>query len=307
MAFQAAFQPRNQKKHLRLIFFIGIGLVLAGAAVYAFWDRPVASPADSSVRAGYAKLPDEPAPAPQFSTSTPATSATPAASAGIKLPILLYHYVEHVQDKNDVLRQRMNVNPEDLAAVIAALQAADYRFFWVQDVPGLLADPKTLPKNAVVLTFDDGYEDFYTDVFPILRLYGVKATLYVVNNFIDRPGYVTTGELKDIVASGLVEIGAHTLDHVDLKGKPRDEVKRQIENSEQDLEQRFGVVVQTFAYPYGHFDEAAISAVRDAKFVAAVSTLDGWRLSEKNLFVLPRLHAGQFTGENVVFKLGHLR
>lgn len=300
--------PRNQKyKHFRLIFFVASGLVLAGAAVFVLWNRPAADLTRSSLGAGHPNLPGEAAPAPQFPTSTPAASAVLPATVEIKLPILVYHYVEHVQDKADVLRQKMNVNPETLAGEIAALQSADYRFFQVQDVPGLLVDSKARSKNSVVLTFDDGYEDFYTDVFPILRRYGVKATLYVVNDFIDRPNYATAEQLKDIAASGLVEIGAHTLNHESLAGKTQAEVKRQIEGSKQDLEQRFGIPAQTLAYPYGHFDAQAVSAVKAAEFAAAVSTQPGWRPSETNLFILPRLHAGQFTPENIVSKLEHLR
>lgn len=297
---------RRENKHFRLIFFVAVAaLILISGGVFAFSRPRTENPPQA--KAGYAKslasaIPPAPATTPPAALRTGATS-----TAEIKLPILLYHYVEHVQDKNDILRQKMNISPENLAAQIAALQGGGYGFFQVKDIPGFLAQPETLPAASVILTFDDGYEDFYTGAFPILKRYQAKATLYVVNDFIGRADYLTENQLLEISSSGLVEIGAHTLNHMDLKGKPLAEVKRQVEESKKGLEGRFNAPIETFAYPYGGFDDQAVAAVKSAGFLAAVSTLGDWRLSNGKLFVLPRLRAGQFSGESILKKLKNLK
>ena len=111
-----------------------------------------------------------------------------------------------------------------------------------------------MPKCSLALTFDDGYEDFYTDAYPLLKKYNLKGTLYVIINRLDTPGYVTKGQVKEMADSGLVEIGSHTFNHPDLRTKRLKDAIFEIKYSRRELKKISGRDVPTFAYPYGYFN-----------------------------------------------------
>lgn len=82
-----------------------------------------------------------------------------------------------------------------------------------------------LPAKPVILTFDDGYEDNYTEMLPILEEYGMKATVYVITNQIGQPGYLTWDQLRAMQVRG-IEIGSHTANHDPLTSDGRSKAAR---------------------------------------------------------------------------------
>jgi peptidoglycan/xylan/chitin deacetylase (PgdA/CDA1 family) len=152
----------------------------------------------------------------------------------------------------------------------------------------------------VVLTFDDGYEDFYTTVFPLLKKYQMKGTVYVIYDFINRPGFLKESEIKELIASGIVEIGSHTLDHKYLKTETLEEAKRQITDSKQKFEDAFGIKIRTFAYPFGAYNSEDADMVKDASYEAAFTTKPGAMMSNDAKFVLPRIRPDRYTNDSIV-------
>lgn len=215
---------------------------------------------------------------------------------GCKIPIIMYHYVEYVQNKKDTLRQKLNINPDLLEKQLELLKNSGYTFHTARDIPELLKTCPTPKQKSIILTFDDGYADFYTNVFPLLKKYNSKATAYIISNRIGQQDYMTESQLKELVASGLVEIGAHTLDHPSLTRLSTPEVKRQIEESKKNLEKILNTQVETFTYPSGHFNSAIEKLTKDAGFTCALSTLAGSIHSPKTLFHLHRFRAGILGG-----------
>ena len=116
----------------------------------------------------------------------------------IYVPILLYHYVEYVKDPGDSIRKSLNIIPYIFDQEVKTLKDAGYNFITPKDLADVLDDKNNLPERPVILTFDDGYRDFYTDVFPILKKYQVKAIAYIVPNFLDKPNNLSTWMLKEI-------------------------------------------------------------------------------------------------------------
>ncbi len=228
------------------------------------------------------------------------------AAQRIRLPIIMYHYVEYVQDPGDFIRKRLDVTPDTFEKELKDLQEAQYETYFVKDIPPLIGGESQLSPKGIVLTFDDGYEDFYAVAFPLLKKYNVKATIYIVNHFIGRKGYMTQKEIEEIIASRLVEVGAHTLDHIGLKGVSKATLEKQIVESKKELEDRFDINISTFAYPYGSFDTAAVSAVQEASFSAAVSVIPGVYHSEESLFYLSRIRPGAFNGTTMIHVLESL-
>jgi peptidoglycan/xylan/chitin deacetylase (PgdA/CDA1 family) len=142
--------------------------------------------------------------------------------------------------------------------------------------------------------------DFYTDVFPILKKEQVKAVAYIVPDFLDRPNYLFTFQLKQIAKSPLVEIGAHTMDHLALKGMSREKVEYQIAQSKKQLQELLHLPINSFAYPYGSFDEQAIQLTKDAGYTNAVSTLPGIIQNQENAYYLYRLRPSYRTGTELL-------
>lgn len=215
-----------------------------------------------------------------------------SSAKSVRIPIIMYHYVEYVADKNDKLRIALDTTPAVLDAQLSGLAKANYNTIFVRDVPGIIAHPETLAPKTIVLTFDDGYADFYTGAFPVLKKHKMKATIYVMANFINRAGYLTDKEIKDLIASGLVEIGSHTLDHPDLRAMKKDIAKKEIFDNKTRLEKEFGIPVPSFAYPYGGFSKETIQLVKEAGYTSAVSVIPGTHQSEESLFYLYRLRPG---------------
>ena len=216
------------------------------------------------------------------------------------VPILLYHYVEIVKDPGDTIRKSLDIFPSTFEAEIKTLKEAGYTFITMKDLADVLDNKITLPKKPVILTFDDGYRDFYTDVFPILKKYQVKAVAYIVTNFIDRPDNLTTRMLKEIVKSNLVEIGAHTENHTWLAGNNLKRVESEIFGSKKYLEKLLGMEIGTFAYPYGAFDNQSIAVVKKAGFKTAVSTVNGNLVMDTNRFYFYRTRPGGRVGKSLL-------
>ncbi len=216
------------------------------------------------------------------------------------IPILMYHYVEHVKDQNDKLRIALNTPPELLDQQINTLKQAGYTFLTASDFANILDNIENLPPKPVMLTFDDGYSDFYSGAFPILKKYQVKATAYVISGFLNSSNYLTDGELQEIAKSGLVEIGAHTIHHLALAGINKAKAETEISSSKIGLEQKLGAPVTAFAYPYGSFDLNSIQMTKQAGYRSAVSTIAGSNTSNSVRFFANRLRPGGRSGQSLL-------
>ncbi|MBI2028248.1 MAG: polysaccharide deacetylase family protein [Candidatus Levybacteria bacterium] len=207
-------------------------------------------------------------------------------------PILIYHYVEYVTDERDTIRKSLNIVPSIFERQVFTLQNAGYTFVTPKDIIDMLDGKLKLPQKPVVLSFDDGYRDFYTDVFPILKKYQAKAVAYIVSGFLDKPNYMFTWQLKEVARSGLVEIGAHTVNHASLKGAPSHLAKYEIEESKKELEKLLNIPIVSFAYPDGQFDESVAKLVEETGFTSAVTTIHGNIANQRNKYFLYRIRPG---------------
>lgn len=235
-----------------------------------------------------------PAPAP---TAAPpiarlAPPQPPAPTPGLRAPleppytpILMYHYIRNVDEAADPLGFRLSVQPDRFAEQMAWLKAHGYETVLMRDLAACLRGERRCPPQAVALTFDDGYADNATAALPTLRRYGFRATFYVVAGFIGRDGYLSWEQLELLRDSGM-EIGAHTVSHVDLAALELAEAQAEIERSRATLERRLGIKVVSFSYPAGSYTPAVARAVRAAGFTSAVTAGPGE--SMRRLYELPR-------------------
>ncbi|MDQ2629803.1 MAG: polysaccharide deacetylase family protein, partial [Actinomycetota bacterium] len=140
-----------------------------------------------------------------------------------------------------------------------------------------------LPRRAVVLTIDDGYRDNFEIAQPILERHGFSATVYLVSgklaasNDWGDPGALAgrpmlSREQVKAMRAGGTRLGGHTRHHPRLPEIDDAAVRDEIGGCREDLREALGEGVETFAYPYGLFDERAVKAVEDAGYSAACTT-----------------------------------
>lgn len=218
----------------------------------------------------------------------------------VKIPIIMYHYVEYIKDMKDLVRRRLTIVPSVFEDHLMVLREAQYETYFVRDIPDLLNGDVHYSSQSAILTFDDGYEDFYSVVYPLLKKYHMRATVYIIYDYIGKKGFLSEVQIKELIESGLVEIGSHSLDHVYLKVAPDIYAEKQIVESKKNLEGRFGIPIKTFAYPYGAFNNKNIDTVKKAGYTAAVSVILGVNQSSSNLYYLSRIRPELFTPQTMI-------
>ena len=141
-----------------------------------------------------------------------------------------------------------------------------------------------LPSKPVVLSFDDGFRDWYTAAYPLLAKHGWVGTMNLAVSHIGEHG---GGWIRKLVAAGW-ELDSHTLTHPDLIALSDADLKREVSGSRRVLHRLFGVPVRFFSYPSGAFDARVVAAVRAAGYFGAVTTLEGYAVRSQR-FALHRI------------------
>jgi len=219
-------------------------------------------------------------------------SQKPKEEIKLNVPILMYHYVENVTDERDTLRRSMATRPIFFEEQLRYLKNAGYTSITLADLRAALAGTGRIPEKSYILTFDDGYRDFYTDAYPILKKYGMKSINYIIVNHIGRSGNLTEDMIREMNSSGLVEIGCHTLNHDYLPKDAPPRARKEIVDCKSQLESRFGVKVESFAYPGGYYNSDVVKLVAEAGFKTAVNTVPGVIHSMDDIFTLKRIRTG---------------
>jgi peptidoglycan/xylan/chitin deacetylase (PgdA/CDA1 family) len=182
------------------------------------------------------------------------------------------------------------------------LKNRGYTTVSLDEASDALAGRRQLPAKPVVITFDDGFAPQQTAV-PILRELNFKATFYIINGgqasdwcigAWRRPGscgdaYLTWDQIRQLDRDPLFTIGFHTVDHPEL-AKHTEAVQRfQIIAGKAQIEDQLGHSVKHFCYPYGSFNHATLSLVKEAGFLTATTTLPGTYQPAGARFTLRRI------------------
>ncbi|MHB8573132.1 MAG: polysaccharide deacetylase family protein [Candidatus Dormibacteria bacterium] len=206
----------------------------------------------------------------------------------VPIPILMYHYVRVNPNQNDRLGYNLSVPPHDFRQQMDWLSSNGYQTISFRDLEAALLAHRPLPDCRVLLTFDDGYADFYNAARPVLREYHFTATSYIVNHFLDRPGFMTTDNVRELDREGFT-VGAHTLDHSDLAALPSGEAVAEIVRSGLGLQALLGHPIYDFCYPAGRYNDSVVAEVRAAGYHTATTTQYGDLQDAGNLLTLSRI------------------
>jgi peptidoglycan/xylan/chitin deacetylase (PgdA/CDA1 family) len=204
------------------------------------------------------------------------------------VPVLMYHYIRVNPNPRDRMGFNLSVTPQNFQEQMQ--WAHDHGFFTISmtDLYRALVAGQPLDSHSFILTFDDGYADFYTAALPVLRRFDFTATAYIVPGFIGRPGYMTWEQVQKLDQMG-VDIGAHTLTHPDLTRQAPAAAAAQIAGSKAELESRLAHRVDDFCYPSGRYNAAVVATVRQAGFRDATTTAFGTFESTGTALYWPRV------------------
>jgi peptidoglycan/xylan/chitin deacetylase (PgdA/CDA1 family) len=200
----------------------------------------------------------------------------PPGRTTMQVPILMYHYIRVAPDSyaNDRVGFDLSTSPEVFKAQMDYLDEHGYHPITLTDFRDYLRGSRPLPDRPVVITFDDGYADLYTQAFPVLKRHHFKAVAYIVSGFVGRPGQnVSAAQVREMDTYG-IEIGAHTVNHADLT-KAGGGLGAELSGSKAALEAIVGHPVLDFCYPAGRFNPQVIQAVQAAGFDSATTTQPG--------------------------------
>jgi len=229
--------------------------------------------ADTSVAAAPI---DVAAPAGPLTQALPTPSGT--YSWTLMVPILMYHYISAPPADADVYRIDLSVTPDNFRDQLAWLRDNGYTSIDYYDLTMAIVGYSELPEKPVLLTFDDGYLDNYTNAFPLLQEYGFKGTFFVITEFIDsgREGYMTWPMIEEMARAGH-RIESHSRTHPDLTEKDRGGLIWELLGSQQTIAAHIGTTPRYFCYPGGDYNEETIQMLRDLDFWGAVTTAnDTW-------------------------------
>lgn len=193
--------------------------------------------------------------------------------------ILMYHRVSDLPE-NDQLTVGTDLFDSHMACL-----SADHRVISLADALSELQRPVTSP--GVVITFDDGYRDNFTHALPVLRKYGLPATIFVTSDFCDQsvrhPRYgreqgrlhLDWDEVRALAAEPGITIGSHTLSHPFLTSCPEEQAWEEIVESRARISGKVGRDIDFFCYPAGDYGPREVDFVRAAGYLAAVTVAPG--------------------------------
>jgi peptidoglycan/xylan/chitin deacetylase (PgdA/CDA1 family) len=243
--------------------------------------------------------PAQPPRPPRTRPVQPAVLHLPAAPPErvLDVPILMYHRIDLHQPGLPPITLRLTVDPADFSAQMRWLVSHGFHTITQRQLFDALERGARLPPKPVLITFDDGYRDVLGKALPVLRRLHLRATAYVITGRISGgdSSFLTWGMLSRLDRGG-VDIGSHTVSHVELPTLSDGQALAQLVRSRNDLERHLGHPVQWFSYPAGRHDARTVALVRRAGYVLAVTTDPGARQDARDPLELHRYEVLDTTG-----------
>jgi peptidoglycan/xylan/chitin deacetylase (PgdA/CDA1 family) len=223
------------------------------------------------------------------STAVPTPLATFAAGTAAKtVPILMYHQIRDLPPTANLEDLTWTISPASLDAQLGYLADKGYSTISLDQLLDGFGGKTALPPKAVVITFDDGWKTQYTNAFPLLKKHKQTATFYVVSTYMGYGAYFDWTMTEELKNAGMT-IGGHTLDHADLTKKSATDMDHELRDSKAALEQHLGVTINHFAYPFGAYNDAVVSALKRAGYRSA-TTIDPVLVKNPvSAYLLPRI------------------
>jgi peptidoglycan/xylan/chitin deacetylase (PgdA/CDA1 family) len=231
----------------------------------------------------------------------PLRRRVPRGTGGI--PILMYHSISEMQSAGVHPYYQTATAPEVFAEHMKFLRENNYRVVALGDAVKEIEGPAGGSTKCVVITFDDGFRDFYTQAFPVLNYYGFSAIVFLPTAFIHESASrfkgsecLTWNQVRELRSAGIA-FGSHTVSHPQLTTVKPHELEMEVRESKRVIEDKLGCPVGSFAYPYAFpetdrtFKQRLRAILTEAGYANGVSTIIGTADRTGDRFFMKRLPA----------------
>ncbi|AQY50591.1 exported polysaccharide deacetylase, lipoprotein [Listeria weihenstephanensis FSL R9-0317] len=235
-----------------------------------------------------ASAPPKKEPVPKINTTpkqeeiVPTKTGTDVNPETLKIPVLMYHSI------NTNVKNNLITPPDEFDAQMKWLKDNNYHTITLAELDELLLTGKNVPDKPIVITFDDGYQDNYTNAYPILKKYDLKANIFVITDKIAKNNHFDEAALKEMSDYG-IEMDSHTVHHQELNTLTYTEQLKELKDSKAVLEKLTGKPVNSICYPVGRHNEDTERAAKAAGYAMGFTTAAGKANKNDGMYTLPRV------------------
>ena len=204
-----------------------------------------------------------------------------------RVPILMYHLIRNESSTAPFMERAMSVSPDLFKQEMTWLKDNGYQTISFDEFVAYASSIAPLPPKPIIISFDDGSVTQYREAFPVLQSLGLKATFFVVTDYLGtKKASMTWDEVHALDRAGMA-IGSHTRTHPYVNRlKDMKKVWDEIVGSKQIIEKKLGHAISTFAYPWGGYDEYLEKLCRDNGYTAARGAQKGIATTADNRYTL---------------------
>ena len=218
------------------------------------------------------------------------TYITPSARAfeipeNVNVPVLMYHAVsDDMWGINELF-----VSPSSMDEQLAYLVENGYDAIWFEDLAHIADYDK-----PVILTFDDGYDDNYTELLPLLQKYNVKATVFVIGNAVGMSHKMTEEQIREMAASGLVSIQSHGYTHDDMDVMGEETLEFELSETKKVITRMTGRIPYVLCYPTGKYSNLTLE-VGARHYLFGIKMVGGQYNTSDDPFLVSRFYVSRYT------------
>jgi peptidoglycan/xylan/chitin deacetylase (PgdA/CDA1 family) len=284
--------------------FLGFFLVLISLLVVLFFSGKNKNKfLGLNIGSGFGRIIDKKSTPPPISTPTPMPTPTPTPKPltfsemnqlygpCVYLPVLMYHHVQNAEQAKSKNQTGLTVTTETFNGQMQYLKDRGYSTVSMQDLINFFDAGAPIAKKSVLITFDDGYQDFATDAYPVLVNQGFKATVFTPTGLLNNYDYMSWETARQISSEGRVLFANHTWSHKNIK-TTQDVLEKEILTADTQLTENGLGVPKVFSYPYGLSSKPAQMFLTNLNYQLAFTTVPGSILCKKLRFDLPRTRIG---------------
>ena len=196
--------------------------------------------------------------------------------------VLNYHKVvdEHMS---------LSVPLADFEQHMKWLKEYGYTSITPEELYEFIVNGSELPEKPVLITFDDGYKDNYTNAYPIMKKYGFTGTIFVVTGFLGvYDNYMTWEQAKELADNGF-SIESHTYSHKSMTEASDEEISKELTKSRDTIKNKLGIDADFMAYPTGTYNLHIAELVQKAGYKGAFTIKYDNVSRESNVYALERV------------------
>jgi peptidoglycan/xylan/chitin deacetylase (PgdA/CDA1 family) len=204
-------------------------------------------------------------------------------------PVLMYHHIQEETAAKANGQASLSVTPEFFRKQMEYLKTKSYSVIEMKQLVDFFNNGIALPKKSVLITLDDGYEDNYTNAWPILKEYGFKATIFTPTGLVDNPDYFSWSQMAEMKDN--IYFANHTWSHHSSTGTEA-VLNKEIGMADTQLAEHGYNSEKIFAYPYGKSSSNDEKILNKYGYKLAFTTTYGRILCKAKRFDLPRVRIG---------------